>query len=147
MARNEENGQLEVQWNDIDGTSCMYNADGRDIKTSLLHRMSIAYPFCSAASSFDGYELSSKSVKTMVLGTDIQQIRDFFLEEPCDFQMLGVHDAFQTPRATCQRLSIGMTSKTLRLPKPGQMLLSVHGSPLGVYIEESMEALQESDED
>lgn len=61
MARNEENGQLEVQWNDIDGKSCMYNADGRDIKTSLLHRMSIAYPFCSAASSFDGYELSSKS--------------------------------------------------------------------------------------
>lgn len=45
-------------------------------------------------------------------------------------------------QATCQRLSIGMTSKTLRLPKPGQMLLAVHGSPLGVYIEESMEALQ-----
>lgn len=35
-----------------------------------------------------------------------------------------------------------MTSKTLRLPKPGETLLSVHGSPLGVYKEESMEALQ-----
>ena len=40
-----------------------------------------------------------------------------------------------------QRLSIGMTPKTLRLPKPGEMLLSVHGSPLGVYKEDNMEAI------
>ena len=40
-----------------------------------------------------------------------------------------------------QRLSVGMTPKTLRLPKPGEMLLSVHGSPLGVYKEENMEAI------
>lgn len=34
-----------------------------------------------------------------------------------------------------------MTPKTLRVPKPGEMLLSVHGSPLGVYKEENMEAI------
>ena len=40
------------------------------------------------------------------------------------------------------RLSVGMTPKTLRLPKPGEMLLSVRGSPLGVYKEEeNMEAI------
>lgn len=39
------------------------------------------------------------------------------------------------------RLSVGMTPKTLRLPKPGEMLLSVHGSPLGVYKEDNMEAI------
>lgn len=42
---------------------------------------------------------------------------------------------------TSQRLSIGMTPKTLRLPKPGEMLLSVHGSPLGVFKENNMEAI------
>lgn len=40
-----------------------------------------------------------------------------------------------------QRLSVGMTPKTLRLPKPGEMLLSVRGSPLGVYKEDNMEAI------
>lgn len=36
---------------------------------------------------------------------------------------------------------MGMTPKTLRLPKPGEMLLSVRGSPLGVYKEDNMEAI------
>lgn len=43
------------------------------------------------------------------------------------------------------RLSVGMTPKTLRLPKPGEMLLSVHGSPLGVYKEDNMEAVHGMD--
>jgi len=38
-------------------------------------------------------------------------------------------------------MSIGTTPKTLRLPKPGEMLLSVHGSPLGVFKENNMEAI------
>ncbi|XP_058005470.1 uncharacterized protein LOC110671028 [Hevea brasiliensis] len=66
------------------------------------------------------------------------------LEGPSDSQMLG--DGLRTPGATSQRLSIGMTPKTLRLPKPGEMLLSVRGSPLGVYKEDNMEAIQESEE-
>lgn len=39
------------------------------------------------------------------------------------------------------RLSVGMTPKTLRLPKPGEMLLSVHGSPLGIFKEDNMESI------
>lgn len=35
-----------------------------------------------------------------------------------------------------------MTPKTLRLPKPGEMLLSVHGSPLGVFKENNMETIR-----
>ena len=38
-----------------------------------------------------------------------------------------------------------MTPKTLRQPKPGEMLLSVHGSPLGVYKETNMEAIHGMD--
>lgn len=42
-----------------------------------------------------------------------------------------------------QRLSFGMTPKTRRLPKPGEMMLSVHGSPLGVFNEDqNMEAIK-----
>lgn len=46
-----------------------------------------------------------------------------------------------------QRMSVvGMTPKTLRLPKKGEMLLSVRGSPLGVYNEQedniNMEAIR-----
>lgn len=55
IVKNEENGQIEMQWKDSD------NADGKDTYASLLHRMSIAYPYCSAAPSFGGYELSTKS--------------------------------------------------------------------------------------
>lgn len=71
------------------------------------------------------------------------------MEGQSDFQMLGMHDGdgLQTPGVSSQRLSIGMTPKTLRLPKPGEMLLSVRGSPLGVYKEDNMEAIHESDED
>ncbi|KAM7517673.1 hypothetical protein LguiB_016635 [Lonicera macranthoides] len=44
-----------------------------------------------------------------------------------------------------QRMSVGMTPTTIRLPKQGEMLLSVRGSPLGVCKEEqedhNMEAI------
>ncbi|XXG62005.1 hypothetical protein AAC387_Pa05g0466 [Persea americana] len=49
-------------------------------------------------------------------------------------------------QATSQRLSVGMTPKNIRLPNHGEMLLSVHGSPLGVYGEDNMEAIHESEE-
>ncbi|KAJ1412873.1 Cell division protein borealin [Sesbania bispinosa] len=51
--------------------------------------------------------------------------------------------ALHTPGVSGQMLPVGMTPKTLRQPKPGEMLLSVHGSPLGVYKENNMEAIQE----
>lgn len=37
-----------------------------------------------------------------------------------------------------------MTPKTLRLPKNGEMLMSVHGSPLGVYKEDNLAAIHGS---
>ena len=43
---------------------------------------------------------------------------------------------------TSQRMSVGVTPKTLRQPKRGEMLLSVHGSPLGLYEEDNMGAIQ-----
>ncbi|KAK9271989.1 hypothetical protein L1049_002358 [Liquidambar formosana] len=130
----------------------------------------------AAMPSFSGFELSSKEVKTSFLGANDLQIRDFVLEEPSETRMLGLQDAFQTPgpftilhecswiynilllsdfqhgtiNMSCivssQRLSVGMTPKTLRLPKHGEMLLSVRGSPLGVYEEDNMEVICESEE-
>nr|GEV04700.1 hypothetical protein [Tanacetum cinerariifolium] len=55
--------------------------------------------------------------------------------------------AIEPHKVTSQRLSIGMTPKTLRLPKQGEMLLSVHGSPLGVYKENNMDAINETEEE
>ncbi|XP_076885787.1 uncharacterized protein LOC143535409 [Bidens hawaiensis] len=44
----------------------------------------------------------------------------------------------QTPGVSSGRMLVGMTPKTLRLPKQCEMLLSVHDSPLGVYKENNM---------
>ncbi|PQM36372.1 uncharacterized protein Pyn_27058 [Prunus yedoensis var. nudiflora] len=146
IVRNGENGQMEVQWIDKDGNVSMN--DGMDLHETLLRRLSIAYSGCSAAiPSLGGFEFSSKADKTSLLGADNLQISDFvWFEEPFDSLMLGKQDTLQTPGVSSQRLSIGMTPKTRRLPKPGEMLLSVHGSPLGVYKEDNMEAIHESEE-
>ncbi|XP_022740466.1 uncharacterized protein LOC111292374 isoform X2 [Durio zibethinus] len=146
VKRNAENGQFDVLWKHQDGNISIHNADGRDIHASLLHRMSIAYPYCPGIPSFGGFELSTERARTSLLPADSLQIKDFVLEGTSDSQMFGMHDALRTPGVTSQRLSIGMTPKTLRLPKPGEMLLSVHGSPLGVYKEDNMEAIHESEE-
>ncbi|XP_057981983.1 uncharacterized protein LOC131167271 [Malania oleifera] len=146
IVRDGKYGQFEVQWKDKDGKISTSHADGRNIHASLLHRLSTAYPECSAAIPSFGVEFSSKAVETSLLGADSLQMRDFFLEEPSDTKMLGLQDALQTPGVTSGRLSVGMTPKTLRLPKPGEMLLSIRGSPLGVYKEDNMEAINESEE-
>lgn len=143
IIKNGEN--FEVQWNEKDDNLSMSQAPGgRDFHASLLHRLSIAYSDCSVIPSLHGFELSSDAVRTSLLGVDNLQIRDFGLEGPCDSQMFG--DGLRTPGVSSQRLSMGMTPKTLRLPKPGEMLLSVRGSPLGVYKEDNMEAIHESEE-
>ena len=78
------------------------------------------------------------------------QLLVYDFPDPWDFSW-EVLDGYQMGMNWCdiwlflqvrsQRLSIGMIPKTLRLPKPGEMLLSVHGSPLGVYKEDNMEAI------
>lgn len=147
IVRNEKNGQYEVQRKDNDGNLSMDQFDGRNLHASLLHNLTMAYPDCSSVMpSLGGFEFSNKSVKTTFCGVENLQIKGFVLEEPSDTQMLDLPDTIQTPCANNSRLSVGMTPKTLRLPKPGEMLLSVHGSPLGVYKEDNMEAIHESEE-
>ncbi|KAF8730109.1 hypothetical protein HU200_017077 [Digitaria exilis] len=75
----------------------------------------------------------------------ISSFSDFAWSGLPERQIAGTSDALQTPGATSNRLSIGVTPKTVRLPKNGEMLLSMHGSPLGVYKEENLAAIQESD--
>ncbi|XP_010266726.1 PREDICTED: uncharacterized protein LOC104604165 [Nelumbo nucifera] len=146
VVRNEK-GQFEVRWKDKDGHLSISHADDSNIHASFLHLMSIAYPACtSAMPALGGFEFSSKSVKTSLVGAANLQIPDLVLEEPSETQMLGLQDAFQTPGVSTQRLSVGMTPKTRRLPKNGEMLLSIHGSPLGVYKEDKMGAIHESEE-
>ncbi|KAL0538600.1 hypothetical protein IC582_022748 [Cucumis melo] len=142
-----DQGEIEVQWKDTEDELHTNPADGVDIHASLLHRLSTAYPYCSAGMrSFNGFEFSSKSVKTNPFNAENLQIPNFVLEEPSDNMVLGMPDILQTPGISNQRLSIGMTPKTRRLPKPGEMLVSIHGSPLGVYKEDNMEAIHESEE-
>ncbi|KAL3591636.1 hypothetical protein D5086_010276 [Populus alba] len=138
IERNEENGEFLVKWNDnVDDLS-----DGANINASLLRRLSLAYPSCSANLSVGRFGLSSDAVKTSIFGAaDNLQMTDIVLEGQSDSQMLGMHDGLRTPGVTGQRLSIGMTPKTQRLPKRGEILLSVRGSPLGVFKEDNMEAI------
>ncbi|XP_030455669.2 uncharacterized protein LOC115676800 isoform X3 [Syzygium oleosum] len=139
-----EDGQFKVHWGNKDGKLCLDNTDGKTLHASLLHRMSIAHPGNSdAVPFFGGFEFSTKGGKAGLLSSENLQV----LDEPSDCQMLGLPDTLRTPGLSSQRLSIGMTPKTLRLPKPGEMLLSVRGSPLGVFKEENMEVINESDED
>ncbi|XP_024179897.1 uncharacterized protein LOC112185819 isoform X1 [Rosa chinensis] len=136
FVKNEENGHLELEWIGDDGKVSMN--DGTDLHLSLLNQFSMAHSGCQ---TLGGFEFSSKAERSRFLGGDNLQIRDFVLEEPFDTQMLGQHDSLQTPGVSSLRLSIGVTPKTRRLPKPGETLLSVHGSPLGVYKEDDMEAI------
>ncbi|XP_048128110.1 uncharacterized protein LOC115739375 [Rhodamnia argentea] len=138
-----EDGQFEVHWGNKDGNLCLHNTHGKTLRASLLHGMSITHPGDSdALPYFGGFEFSGKG-KAGLLNSENLQV----LDEPPDSQMLGLPDTLRTPTLSSQRLSIGMTPKTLRLPKPGEMLLSVRGSPLGLYKEENMEVINESDED
>ncbi|XP_077210722.1 uncharacterized protein LOC143846187 isoform X2 [Tasmannia lanceolata] len=144
---NEKDGEFELA-RKINVSSIPINhANEKNTRTSFLQNKSTTYPDCAAAMpDISGFEFSSKSVKTSFLEAANLHIPDFVLEEPTETQMLGVQDTLQTPGVNNQRLSVGMTPKTLRLPKPGEMLLSVHGSPLGVYKEENMEVIDECEE-
>ncbi|XP_020969833.1 uncharacterized protein LOC110268263 [Arachis ipaensis] len=93
-----------------------------------------------------GSRMSTTCGRTGFLGDENLHFKDFVFKEPCEAQTLTSQEGLQTPNVSSQRLSVGMTPKTLRLPKPSEMLLSVHGSPFGVYKENNMEAIYESEE-
>lgn len=146
VVRNDEDEHFDLRWKDDDGNLSMYNPSGRDIHASLFQHMGMAYPACSdVRQSFGGFQFSGKALKSLV-GVDDLQMGTYLTQESLNNMMLGIPDGLQTPGAESQRLSVGMTPKTRRLPKHGEMLLSVHGSPLGVYKEDNMEAIRESEE-
>ncbi|KAL2941110.1 hypothetical protein RDABS01_029460 [Bienertia sinuspersici] len=137
-----ENGQFDLSWKDENGDFTMVDTVGRDVHTSLLQQVGMAYPsFSDTRQSFGGFQFSAKSMKNFPC-VDDPQFGAYLSQGSFNN---GMPEGFQTPGAESQRLSIGMTPKTLRLPKQGEMLLSVHGSPLGVYKEESMEAIHETE--
>ncbi|AEE87096.1 translation initiation factor [Arabidopsis thaliana] len=143
ISRNEETGEIELKWRDENGDSFAGNENGVDMNYSILKRLSMRFTDLYSRSSLGGYDLPD-NVKANLLGTDNPQLDNLVFQGTSENQMLPGHDAFQTPGVNGQRLSFGMTPKTLRLPKAGEMMLSVHGSPLGVYKEDhNMGAINE----
>ncbi|MED6211781.1 hypothetical protein PIB30_076818 [Stylosanthes scabra] len=146
IVKDDGNEKFDVKWKEKGSRMSMScGGGGRDLHASLFQRLSIAFPSECPASvpQFGGFEYSSNTARTRFLGDENLHFKDFVFEEPSEAQ---TQEALQTPSANSQRLSVGMTPKTLRLPKPGEMLLSVHGSPLGVFKENNMEAIYESEE-
>ncbi|XP_042521086.1 uncharacterized protein LOC122094376 isoform X2 [Macadamia integrifolia] len=138
VVRDERNRRFELEWENKDANLSMSHADERNIHPSLLQLMSIAYPDCATEiPNFSGFEHLSNAVK-----------RNFFrvANLQAQTQLLQLPDAFPNPEMNAESSSIGMKLKTPRLPKHGEMLVSVHGSPLGVYNEDNMEAIHESEE-
>ncbi|XP_015164286.1 uncharacterized protein [Solanum tuberosum] len=146
VVRNEDDTH-EVKRKEADGNLSTDQFNGRNLHVSLLRQLSMAYPDCSnAIPSFGEFESSSKSVKTTLFGAENMQIKQFVLEDPSDTQMFELQDTLQTPDVNNNPLSVGMTPKTLRFPKTGEVLLSVHGSPLGVFKEDDTEPIHESED-
>ncbi|KAI7744369.1 hypothetical protein M8C21_013822 [Ambrosia artemisiifolia] len=146
ISRTEKNGPIEVKWKNKGADISMTTADGGNMISYFLQHM--ANPeFSAAIPSLGGFDISSQAGRTSFIGADNLQMKDFVLEEPSDTHILGIEDYMQTPGVTSGRLSVGMTPKTLSLPKQGEMLLSVHGSPLGVYKENNMDAIRETEEE
>ncbi|XP_076902701.1 uncharacterized protein LOC143557537 [Bidens hawaiensis] len=109
-----------------------------------LPHMALANP---ANLSLGAIDFSSQTGRTSFIDTDNLQMKDFVLGEPSDTKILGIDDSMQTPGVSSGRMLVGLTPKTLRLPKQGEMLMLVHGSPLGVYKENNMDAIYETEEE
>ncbi|ESQ47332.1 hypothetical protein EUTSA_v10027902mg [Eutrema salsugineum] len=137
LSINEVNGEIEMKWIDKNGgSSFMGKADDVDMNYSILKRLSMGFPdLYSNRPSLGGYDLPY-NVRASMLGTENIQLENLVFQGTSNNQMLASHDALRTPEVNGQRLSFGMTPKTRRQPKPGEMMLSVHGSPLGVYKED-----------
>ncbi|VVB09757.1 unnamed protein product [Arabis nemorensis] len=142
MTQNEETREIELKWKDGNGgeESSMGNVDGVEMTCSIIKRLSMNFPALYSRPSLGGYDLPD-NVKASLLGTDNPHLENLGTSEN---RMLASHDALRTPEVNGQRLSFGMTPKTRRQPKPGEMMLSVHGSPLGVFKEDhNMGAINE----
>ncbi|KAG9440525.1 hypothetical protein H6P81_020690 [Aristolochia fimbriata] len=133
VIQNEHSGEIEFDWKNACNLH-RFTAMGKEPRASFLPDMS-------------HFDFSSRSVETAFLQAAKSHIPDLVWEEMSETHFLGLPDGFQTPGARSQRLSVSSACKTIRQPKHGEMLLSVHGSPLGVYKEDNnMETIQESGE-
>ncbi|KAG6405098.1 hypothetical protein SASPL_132680 [Salvia splendens] len=145
LEKTGEDGQYEVKSKgeavDVD------HGDKRTIHSALLRRLSLAYPdFSSGIPSLCGFKFSNQAVKTSLFVADKLETRSLVFDEPSESQMLELKDNLYTPNVSNHRLSVGVTPKTTRLPKYGEMLLSIRGSPLGVFKEDNMETIKESED-
>ncbi|KAG2589472.1 hypothetical protein PVAP13_5NG363400 [Panicum virgatum] len=132
VVSNEKYDVLELKWND--GDTCI---NEEFVDDTILQASNASLPTAG------GLQFPGVSVGKDLYGRT-SSFSDFAWSELPEGQMAGAGDAFQTPGVVSNQLSFGMTPKTVRLPKNGEMLLSVHGSPLGVYKEENLEAIKES---
>ncbi|KQK01158.1 uncharacterized protein LOC100830427 [Brachypodium distachyon] len=130
VVRNEKEDELELKWKDFDDQII---GDERDDKIS---RASIP--------AATGFQFSADSVQKNFKEITGFDFNNFTWNDLPEGHMTGAANSLETPGAMSSRLSFGMTPKTVRLPKPGEMLLSVHGSPLGMYKEDNLAAITES---
>lgn len=95
-----------------------------------------------------GFRFSSSAVKDSFLRSIGIHMSNAVFEENSEIKVTDADSSFQTPHMDLKMQSvIGITPKTQRHPKRGEMLLSVHGSPLGVYCEDKMDTISESDKE
>uniref|UniRef100_A0A0D9VM65 Uncharacterized protein n=1 Tax=Leersia perrieri TaxID=77586 RepID=A0A0D9VM65_9ORYZ len=127
---NEKQNVFELKWKDRDNQIFGDHYDDRIFRASV----------CSLPNA-GGAQFSGDSVKKSFMDSSAFNFNDFAWSELPESQLAGATEAFQTPGAVSTRLSFGMTPKTIRLPRKGEMLLSVHGSPLGVYNEGNLGAV------
>ncbi|KAJ4816382.1 translation initiation factor [Rhynchospora pubera] len=118
VVRNEKYSTFELKWKDDDVSEKGHNGFGGNNGASV-------------APSAGGLRFSIDSVRKSLLEAVGTNYPDF----------VGASSSLQTPGAISSRLSFGMTPKTVRLPKNGEMLLSVRGSPLGVYKDENLASI------
>lgn len=96
-----------------------------------------------------GFPFSSSAVKDMSL---LRMADKVALDESEDEEFLKFMESFRSSKffhpnittpATGGNSMLGVTPKTMRLPKKGETLLSVNGSPLGVFEKEGIQAIPE----
>ncbi|KAL6629379.1 hypothetical protein ACP70R_029144 [Stipagrostis hirtigluma subsp. patula] len=130
VVHDEKHDEIELKWNV--GDKCVIGA----LVDDMILRASIA-----SLPAVGGLQFPGDSVEKKLYGRTSGFSDCAWSELPAG-QMEGASDAFQTPGAVSNRPSLGMTPKTVRLPKNGEMLLSVRGSPLGVFKVENLAAIQ-----
>ncbi|MCO5600067.1 hypothetical protein L7F22_054177 [Adiantum nelumboides] len=121
----------------------------------------------SVADSFEFHGHSNPSVQGQPLPTQhgfpfsTSMVKDFSTQiaskaaqhdESEDEEFLKFMESFRSSKffqsniktpATCDPSMVGVTPKTMRLPKTGETLVSVNGSPLGIYDKDGMTSIRE----